>query len=70
MTDPVPARVIDAAEADEDRAEETALRPKRIADFVGQPAVREQLAILIEAARKRGEALDHVLLHGDRKSVV
>jgi Holliday junction DNA helicase RuvB len=64
VTDPVPSRVIDPVEAEEDRAEDSALRPRRIADFVGQPAVREQLAILLEAARHRGEALDHVLLHG------
>ncbi len=40
------------------------LRPRRLADFVGQHAVRDQLSIFIEAARARGEALDHVLLAG------
>jgi holliday junction DNA helicase RuvB len=40
------------------------LRPKRLADFVGQAAVKEQLGVFIEAARGRGEALDHVLLAG------
>ena len=40
------------------------LRPKRLADFVGQERVKEQLAVFIEAARGRGEALDHVLLAG------
>jgi holliday junction DNA helicase RuvB len=40
------------------------LRPKRLADFVGQERVKEQLAIFIEAARAREEALDHVLLAG------
>ncbi|MDQ4071333.1 MAG: AAA family ATPase, partial [Actinomycetota bacterium] len=40
------------------------MRPRRLADFVGQHAVRDQLAIFIEAARARGEALDHVLLAG------
>jgi holliday junction DNA helicase RuvB len=40
------------------------LRPKRLADFVGQERVKEQLAIFIEAARARDEALDHVLLAG------
>ncbi|HZC12518.1 MAG TPA: Holliday junction branch migration DNA helicase RuvB [Thermoleophilaceae bacterium] len=40
------------------------LRPRRLADFVGQHAVRDQLAVFIEAARARGEALDHVLLAG------
>jgi Holliday junction DNA helicase RuvB len=40
------------------------LRPKRLSEFVGQPSVKEQLEIFIEAARARGEALDHVLLAG------
>ncbi|MDR2451508.1 MAG: Holliday junction branch migration DNA helicase RuvB [Candidatus Accumulibacter sp.] len=43
---------------------EHALRPKRLADYVGQIRIREQLSIAIEAARRRGEALDHVLLFG------
>lgn len=41
-----------------------ALRPQRLADLIGQERVRENLGILIEAARKRGEALDHVLFYG------
>ena len=41
-----------------------ALRPQRLGDLIGQDRVRENLDILIEAAKKRGEALDHVLLHG------
>jgi holliday junction DNA helicase RuvB len=40
------------------------LRPRRLADFVGQERVKEQLAISLEAAKARGEALDHVLLVG------
>jgi Holliday junction DNA helicase RuvB len=40
------------------------LRPRRLEDFVGQQAIKDQLAIFIEAARGRGEALDHVLLAG------
>ena len=40
------------------------LRPKKLEDFVGQERVKEQLAIFIEAAQARGEALDHVLLAG------
>ena len=43
---------------------ETTLRPSVFADFTGQPKVKERLEIAIEAARKRGEALDHVLLSG------
>ena len=48
------------AEDDLDRS----LRPKRLADFVGQDRVKDQLAVFIEAAKARGEALDHVLLAG------
>ncbi len=43
---------------------ERALRPKRLADYIGQAKAREQLDIFIHAARKRAEALDHVLLFG------
>jgi Holliday junction DNA helicase RuvB len=45
-------------------AQERALRPKLLDEYVGQAKAREQLEIFIEAARKRGEALDHVLLFG------
>jgi Holliday junction DNA helicase RuvB len=44
--------------------EETSLRPQSLADFTGQQASRENLKIFIAAAKARGEALDHVLLHG------
>jgi Holliday junction DNA helicase RuvB len=47
-----------------DDAAEASLRPQNLREFVGQKASRENLAIFIEAARSRGEALDHVLLHG------
>lgn len=40
------------------------LRPKRMRDYVGQEGIKENLAIFIQAAKQRGEALDHVLLHG------
>ncbi|MBV6432731.1 MAG: Holliday junction ATP-dependent DNA helicase RuvB [Bryobacteraceae bacterium] len=43
---------------------EAALRPKRLEDFAGQAKLKENLSIAIEAARKRGEAMDHVLLYG------
>ncbi|GBQ81138.1 Holliday junction DNA helicase RuvB [Gluconacetobacter johannae DSM 13595] len=56
-------RTIDAARGAEDAAEAT-LRPQTLDDFTGQKASRENLAIFIAAARKRGEAMDHVLLHG------
>jgi Holliday junction DNA helicase RuvB len=50
--------------APEDDEVERSLRPRRLDDFVGQERVKEQLAIALEAARGRGEALDHVLLVG------
>jgi len=59
----VSERTIGPARSDEDAAEAT-LRPQTLADFVGQKASRENLAIFIQAARTRGDALDHVLLHG------
>jgi Holliday junction DNA helicase RuvB len=49
-----------AADEELDRS----LRPRRLADFVGQQAVKDQLSVFIEAAKQRGEALDHVLLAG------
>jgi Holliday junction DNA helicase RuvB len=48
------------AEIKEDRA----VRPKRLADYIGQPVVREQMEIFISAAQNRGEALDHTLVFG------
>jgi Holliday junction DNA helicase RuvB len=45
-------------------AEETTLRPRHLAEFVGQPRLREHLSIMLEAARARGQAVDHVLLAG------
>ena len=53
------------AEADPmEAAEEVTLRPRRLAEFVGQPQLRQHLEILLEAARRRGEPADHVLLAG------
>lgn len=57
-------RVVSPAPEPDERQFEAALRPATLADFAGQPHVREQLAIAIEAARRRGEAMDHVLLCG------
>ncbi len=48
----------------EDAQYEAGLRPRRLADFTGQTKLKENLSIAIEAARKRGEAMDHVLLFG------
>jgi len=59
------ARTVDPARASpQEEALERALRPKQLQDYVGQAKAREQLEIFIGAARKRGEALDHVLLFG------
>jgi holliday junction DNA helicase RuvB len=50
--------------ADSEEELERSLRPRSLSDFVGQERVKEQLSIALEAARARGEALDHVLLAG------
>jgi len=57
-------RLIDGEANGEDEAVDRAIRPKRLRDYVGQPAVREQMEVFIPAARGRGEALDHVLIFG------
>src|SRR6266403_3446388 len=56
--------IVSASLREEERQFETALRPVRLADFAGQARVKENLAIAIEAAKGRGEAMDHVLLYG------
>src|ERR1700733_6376257 len=56
--------IVSASLHEEDRQFEAALRPNALADFAGQPKIKENLAIAIEAAKKRGEAMDHVLLYG------
>jgi len=57
-------RIVSAVSDDEDAQFEAGLRPRRLADFTGQTKLKENLAIAIAAARKRGEAMDHVLLYG------
>jgi len=57
-------RLIGAGSHEEDRAVDNAIRPSLLVDYVGQPAVREQMEIFIQAAKQREEALDHVLLFG------
>jgi holliday junction DNA helicase RuvB len=62
---PAPRRMVSAApESPREEALERALRPKGLQEYVGQSKVREQLEIFIGAAKKRNEALDHVLLFG------
>ncbi|MDO5627931.1 MAG: Holliday junction branch migration DNA helicase RuvB [Mobilicoccus sp.] len=58
------ARIVDPAiEGDESRVE-AALRPRRLSEFPGQPRVRDQLGLVLEAARRRGAPPDHILLSG------
>ena len=57
-------RIVSAAPLEDDAQFEAGLRPRRLKDFVGQSKLKENLAIAIEAARKRSEAMDHVLLYG------
>ena len=57
-------RVVSAAPAGEEEQYEAGLRPRTLADYVGQERVRENLTVSITAARRRREALDHVLLYG------
>ena len=58
-----PRRLVTAERRDEDSAE-TSLRPQRLTEFIGQQQARSNLSVFIEAARARGEALDHVLFVG------
>jgi Holliday junction DNA helicase RuvB len=57
-------RIVSGRAFDEDARIEASVRPKQIADFIGQSRVKENLKIAVDAARNRGEALDHVLLYG------
>jgi len=59
-----PDRLVAATRIDDDSAFELKLRPTRLSEFIGQEKAKEQLAIALEAAKSRGEALDHVLLFG------
>ena len=57
-------RLTTAEQRGEDKAFDRAIRPKLLADYNGQPGVTQQMEIFIEAARRRGEALDHTLIFG------
>ena len=57
-------RLVSAGRVEDDAAFELKLRPHHLREFIGQERAKEQLAIALEAARNRGEALDHVLLFG------
>src|ERR1700719_2119254 len=58
------SRIISGKALDEDVRIDASVRPKKMEDFIGQSRVKENLKIAVDAARNRGEALDHVLLYG------
>jgi Holliday junction DNA helicase RuvB len=60
----VPERILSGKPREEDVALETSLRPRHLADYVGQEKIKDNLRIAIAAAQQRGEPLDHILLYG------
>jgi Holliday junction DNA helicase RuvB len=60
----VTSRVLSGRPHDEDVALETSLRPRRLAEYIGQEKLKDNLRIAIAAAQQRGEPLDHILLYG------
>jgi Holliday junction DNA helicase RuvB len=57
-------RLTTAESVADDKAFDRAIRPKKLADYHGQPSVSKQMGVFIEAARRRSEALDHLLIFG------
>ncbi len=57
-------RIVAPAKLSEEEALDRAIRPRSLSDYIGQPQLKEQLSIFIEAAQGRGESLDHVLIFG------
>lgn len=57
-------RMVTPREVEEDREAEVTLRPQTLVEYIGQDKVKENLAVYIEAAKRRGDSLDHVLLYG------
>jgi Holliday junction DNA helicase RuvB len=57
-------RLVSAVQGEDDASYELKLRPRYLREFIGQKKVKENLTVAVEAARSRGEALDHVLLYG------
>ena len=57
-------RVLSPKLRDEDIALDTSLRPRRLAEYIGQEKIKQNLEILLQAAKGRGEAIDHILLYG------
>ncbi|MHB1929493.1 MAG: Holliday junction branch migration DNA helicase RuvB [Acidimicrobiales bacterium] len=64
MREEAAARVVTPVADPIESAEEVTLRPRRLSDFVGQPELKDHLGIVLEAARRRGQPVDHVLLAG------
>src|SRR6267154_1080791 len=59
-----PQRIVSGAPYEDDARLDASVRPKTLAEYIGQKRVKENISIALEAARNRGEALDHVLLYG------
>jgi Holliday junction DNA helicase RuvB len=59
-----PDRLVSGQSLDEDARIELSVRPKKLDEYIGQKRVKENIQIAVDAARSRGEALDHVLLYG------
>src|SRR2546423_12401463 len=57
-------RFVSPKRSEEEQAIETSLRPRRLSEYIGQEKIKENLSILLEAARHRNESVDHVLLYG------
>src|SRR3989338_8577211 len=64
MTDDNNERIIAPEEAGDDKSLDLTLRPKRISEFIGQNNIKKNLKIFLEAAQKRKEPIEHVLLYG------
>ncbi len=64
ISNPERERIVSAVPVEDDASFELKLRPQWLREFIGQSKVKENLAVAIEAAKSRGEALDHVLLYG------
>ena len=60
----IPERTVQATPLGHEVADHTGIRPLKLADFVGQPQLRENLTVFIQAAKQRQGVLDHVILHG------
>ena len=57
-------RLVSPKMSEEEQAVEGSLRPRRLSEYIGQEKIKENLSILLEAARRRNESVDHVLLYG------